>query len=241
MVCLVPEANAQISADILWLVDTSGSMAGDIAEVQTRIGQFNDVMMMNGIDAYYGLVEFGSGETLTQDIVPFSTFNASGSPFMTISTGGGFEQGSEAINVGLANANFRSNSVRNVILVTDEDDDSDLTEFNNAIASLTASNALFNFIGVPGVGNTDSRYGVLANDFSGAAFNILDFRNNPGPFFDNFINTKVQEIIENAPENPPEQTPSVPEPNSLTMLGVLSLFGAKKMTQKVLTKNNKAK
>ena len=234
--CLSSNANAQtfVPADIIWLIDTSGSMGGDINQIKLRVGQFNKAMMGAGIDAQYGLVEFADGETLTQDIVPFPVFNAPGGAFQTISTSGGTERGSQAVNVGLANATFRPNSVKNFILVTDEDDDSNPTQFNNARTGLPDNNALFNFIGVPGTGNTNARYGVLASENGGAAFNISAFRNNPDPFFENFINTKVEEIIENNP-NP---SPSVPEPSSLTMLGVLTLFGGTKIAQKALAKSS---
>jgi hypothetical protein len=52
-------------------------MADNIAEVQDRIVDFNDAMVANGIDAFYGLVEFGNGESLTQDITDFTNFNNS--------------------------------------------------------------------------------------------------------------------------------------------------------------------
>lgn len=205
---LVSQANAAIKADIVWVVDTSGSMNGDITEIKNRIGDFNTAMVNAGIDASYGLVEFGGNSSnastnntaaVTQGITDFASFTSGG--FAGLSASGGLtERGSLATSVALNNLTFRAGSVINVILVTDEDDDSSLTEFNNANADLTAKDALFNFIGVPGVGNTDSRYGVLAANHGGAAFNIGSFRANPAPFFDNFINTKVQEIITAVPE-----------------------------------------
>ena len=212
-------ARAAIVADILWVIDDSVSMGGDINEVKARIVEFNTAMVNNGIDAHYGLVRFGgpSGTapfgnqiaSLEQDIVDFATFNDGAGFFqnMTAPTAAQ-EPGSLGTVVGLQNATFRSGSVKNIILVTDEDDDSSVAEFNQADALLTSNDALFNFIGRPGVGNTDARYGVLAANHGGQAFNILDFRNDPGPFFTNFIDTKVQEIITAAPE-----------PASLALLG----------------------
>ena len=210
-------ANAQaafIPADIVFVFDASGSMAGDMAEVKSRIVQFNTAMVNNGIDAHYGLVSYvttgGADATLDQDVVDFTTFNQAGGPFQSLTTRSGTqEKGSAATSFALANLTFRAGSVKNIILITDEDDDSSLAQFNAADAALTASRALFNFIGVPGVGNTDSRYGALAAGHGGAAFSINDFRNNPDPFFTNFINTKVQEIKN-----------VIPEPTSLALFGL---------------------
>jgi len=235
---------APVPADILWVVDTSGSMGGDITEVKNRIGDFNTAMVNNGIDAHYGLVEFGGNSgngstsgspTLFQDITDFATFDTAGNPFDKLSaSGGGDEPGSEAGLLGLNNANFRSGSVINIILVTDEDDDSDtfssstgscttLTICNNFHNALTANDALFNVIRNPGFGNTANTYDFLASNHGGTAFDILAFRNDPQPFFDNFINTKVQEIKDAA----------APEPTTLALLG-LSLvalrFGRRRVT-----------
>jgi hypothetical protein len=43
-------------------------------------------------------------------------------------------------------------------------------------------------------------YGTLATNNGGQIFDIDDFRNNPEAFLANFNRTKVQEIINQAPE-----------------------------------------
>lgn len=191
-----------ISADIVFLIDTSASMSNDIAEVKARVGDFNTAMINAGIDAQYGLVRFGGFVSLIQDITTFAPFQATLNTL--VADQGNPENGSDAVNAGLV-ATFRPGAVKNFILITDEDDDSGLASFNAANAGLGAQDALFNFIGVPGVGNTDARYGVLASTHGGAAFNIGDFRSDPAAFFDNFTRTKVAEII--------------PEPGTLVLLG----------------------
>lgn len=208
-------AQALILADIVWVVDTSGSMGGDITEVKNRILEFDNAMTANSIDANYGLVRFGGTPSLIQDITSFSNFSASGGAFDSLSANGGaFEDGTEALQLGLG-ASFRPNSVQNFILVTDENDD-DVGNRAALLAQLagTSVNELINIIGNP---NDDDNnfYADLAANNGGNFFNILDFRNDPAPFFTNFVNTKVQEIIEEG-----GGSARVPEPGTLALLGI---------------------
>jgi hypothetical protein len=209
---------AFIPADVVFLIDTSGSMGDDINQVKARIGQFDTALVNAGIDANYALVRFGGTETLAQQLTTFSDFNRAGGPFQTLSaSGGGTERGSQAGNVALSQVTFRTGSVKNFILITDEDDDSTLAQYNALDAGLTANNVLFNTIYLPGnggIGTLNDRYRLLAVNHGGQAFNILNFRNNPGPFFDNFIETKVREIVNQANPVP------VPPTAALAVLGV---------------------
>ncbi len=209
-------SQAIVVADVIWLIDTSGSMIADIEEVKTNLVAFNAAMILNGIDAHHALVEFGGmppggNDTdgtalLSIDVTDFATFAATAS---TLTAGGaGNEPGSLAVTTALSGATFRAGSVKNLILITDEDDDSSGGEFSAADTALDDMNAFFNFIGVPGVGNTDARYGALADDHGGTAFEITAFRADPAGFFANFIDTKVQEIL------------GVPEPTTMALFGL---------------------
>jgi hypothetical protein len=232
----VADAGSLKPADIIWVIDTSGSMDADIADIKSRFSDFHTAMTTAGIDANYGLVEFGgtsgNGSTsgtaaLRIDVTDYGTFIADPKWGLLSAAGGGDERGSTATSVALG-ATFRSGSVINIILVTDEDDDSD--GFDNlafpgtrlalgaADSALTAGDALFNFIGVPGDGNTDWTYGVLAANHGGTAFDILSYRTDGDPFFDNFVATKVEEII---------TASSVPLPGAAWAgFGLLGLLGA---------------
>lgn len=190
------QAQAAIIADIVWVVDTSGSMGGDISQVKQRITEFDAVMLANGIDARYGLVRFGGPASLIQDITSFSDFTRAGGPFQNLgANGGGTEDGSAALQTALG-ASFRNDAVRNLILVTDEDDDASANRAAlQAALDATAIDELINIIGNP---NDDSNnyYRDLAPANGGKFFNILDFRSNPAPFFTNFVETKVVEIVD---------------------------------------------
>ena len=113
---------------------------------------------------------------------------------------------------------FRVGSIKNIILITDEDDDEVNAPGNVNFAPstylaadtlLTAGDALFNFIGRPNFGNSEHSYHKLALDHGGAIFSITAFRADADAFFDNFTETKVKEIIAAAPE-----------PASLALLGL---------------------
>lgn len=213
-------AQAAIVADILWVIDTSGSMGDDINQVKARITEFESVMATNGIDARYGAVRFGGANTLIQDLTTAALFSAG--PFATLTAnGGGTEDGSEAIRVGINQATWRANSVRNIILVTDEDDDNPGNRGDlQSTLDGTTEKELINIIGNPN-DDAGNYYRNLAPANGGAFFNILQFRADPNAFFTNFLNTKVNEIVTDfCTRNPtdPACQNRVPEPGSLALV-----------------------
>lgn len=218
-------AHAVIASDVVWVIDTSGSMGDDIAQVKARIGDFNTAMTNNGIDVRYGLVRFGGTASLIQDITTFSDFNRASGPFSLLTANGGStEDGSAAIQTALGAA-FRNNVVRNIIVVTDENDD--ITTNRAALVSdllATSANEFINIIRNPG-DDDGGYYANLATSNNGNVFDITAFRSNGDAFFTNFLRTKVAEIVDFCATNPtaPEcqgGNNNVPEPGSIALLGL---------------------
>lgn len=206
---------APVQADIVFILDNTYSMNFDnkLEMVKTRLTQFNQAMIDNNIDAQYALVKFGYVERELTNLGPFSALAAPLSTMHGHSDNG--EDGSDAVNLAMSGVTFRQGAVKNIILITDEDDDSAQSSFAAADAALGQANAFFNFIGVPGVGDTDARYGVLASNHRGMAFDIRNFVAAPDNFFADFIDVKLSEI-------------STPEPATLTLLGIGSMLALRR-------------
>ena len=197
---------AFVPADFVYVIDYSGSMGADINEVINNIGTFNSALASAGIDSRYGAVQFGQignggNPQLLTDLTDAAGLSAALTGALPVT--GGFEPGGDATVFALNNITFRAGAVKNIILITDEDDDSGFAGFAAADAALTASNALFNAIIDPFQDTNSpicpSCYANLASNHGGSIFNILDFRADPAAFLTNFNNTKIQEVI-NAPE-----------------------------------------
>lgn len=141
-------ANTVKKTDLVFLIDATGSMAGEIAAVKSGLSSFVGGLGSSSIDARYALVLYGGAPELVLDFT--SDGSALQTAFGQISVNGsvgGFqnnhnvnpEAGLEAIRIVLNGAtdntllrthvggsgplSFRSDARKNLILVTDEDSD----------------------------------------------------------------------------------------------------------------------
>lgn len=135
--------NHDLKADIVFLVDTSGSMAGRLNVIYTNMLLFADALDIAGVDYQLGLVLFGQGsndgapqiigEGLTAEKAQFSEWIG---PLNDWTDWGGNEPGFEAIRLAIQTYFFRPNAHKAFILVSDEDsDDPDKTNTLDLILS----------------------------------------------------------------------------------------------------------
>jgi RHS repeat-associated protein len=175
--------------DIVFLIDESGSMGDDHAEVRARINDVVARLNAEGIDSQLGLIGFDATprvhSPLTKDVGAFRT------ALTRLSLRGGTEAGFTAVTRAMADdMGWRDGSGRCAILIGDEDADvpSGASTRAQATAALQARNAVFFGIVEPTEGTTRTDYGPnpgsLAEATGGSVFPIRDFRRDAGPVID---------------------------------------------------------
>jgi hypothetical protein len=154
----MPSAFAATTADVVVLMDESGSMSGEQTWMAGTIPLLDAGLVSHGLTGNrYGLIGFGaSAAPPPSDVRSFTVGGGqfgTAAQFATASGGlvasGSFEDGYAAINTA-DSYTYRAGAARNYILVTDEDRDVTagmpaLTKAN-MLASLTGSHSLLNAV-----------------------------------------------------------------------------------------------
>ncbi|MEM9032367.1 MAG: VWA domain-containing protein [Pseudomonadota bacterium] len=206
-----------VDADIMFVIDDSGSMAGEFSFLGGAIsGFFRDLVADSRIgNVQAGLVTYGSNASLIQGLS--SRPSDLSSAFATQRAGGGIENANRAVQFAidstLSDPNLQANSVRSLILITDEDADDD-SQFDNALASLNSSGFLNNIIYDFGASDARNDFQPLARP-AGAEFEIGDFRTNRDEFFRQFTSTKLGEIVDAGGGPPAPTPPTMPNPGEV--------------------------
>ena len=129
-------------ADVIFVVDTSGSMSGKIGELYTQIGEFAYNLESEGYDGDYGIVtfvddpNFPAGDTLFTDADQFSDFMSG-----LNGAEGGFEAPIDASYAAITSysVNWRDTCDHILIVLTDEtEEDSDAHTLSDLISLATS-------------------------------------------------------------------------------------------------------
>ena len=211
-------------ADIVFLVDESGSMFNDLDEVRARI--IDLVTQLRGrVDVQLGLVGFGAygghaGTAFPGE--PHVHLPLSGNVEMFAQALGGLvanglrEPGLSAVVLGMSDRmGFRPDAGVCAVLISDEDADiypeAPATQ-GEALAALQRRDAVFLAIVDPAFEFTASVYGPdpgsLAAQTGGRVFHLLNFRANPGAV----LRSLFEDCIRAVTGAPPTTTPTPPPP-----------------------------
>ncbi len=207
-------------ADVVFIIDESGSMGGDINEVRNNV---NNIATQLGasLDPQYALVEFGGSSSapgnpgLTTDLTDATGLSTA---LATLVASGGTEPGVEATIFAHDNVSFRPGAGVCYVLITDED--SDGGDLFTAVAKLQAQNATWFGIVELGSGNTETMYGPdvgsLSEATGGEVFHINDFRADSQPVLDALLVSCIGSIVEGIILTPPTDTNPVGTTHTVT-------------------------
>lgn len=104
-------------ADVVFVLDCSGSMGDEIDQVRSNINEFADSLVARGYDFQIGIVTFSTTIDHTWDFT--NNVQQLEANLASISLWGGIEDSPLALYTG-SELSFRPNSTRNIIWVTDE-------------------------------------------------------------------------------------------------------------------------
>jgi RHS repeat-associated protein len=214
--------------DIVFLIDESGSMGDDHAEVRSRINDIITQLSAEGVDAQLGLIGYDGSprvySPLTKDMSAFRT------ALTRLRLLGGTEAGFRAVDRAMQDdMGWRDGSGRCAILIADEDSDvpGGTPTRAQATAALQARSAVFFGIVEPTAGTTRTDYGPnpgsLAEATGGSVFPIRDFRRDPAPVIDAVVSQCINVIKEVAqPDADAGPDTSVVEGSLVTLDGTAS-------------------
>ena len=194
---------ATIDADLMFVVDGSGSMGDDFTDLGAGMTTFVNALQADHRigSVRVGLVRYSLNQllqiNLTYDLSVFTGLLRGKGNFAT-------ENPLAAIDFAVTNdaITYRPDAVKSIILITDEEGDDFGTSTNAFGTGGSALGALLDDLGFlnniihnPAKRNSTANYSQIARPF-GALFDIADFRADPTNFLTAFASVKVQEFVD---------------------------------------------
>jgi hypothetical protein len=196
------------TADVIFVVDESGSMSGEHAFLQDVIGDLDSALAAAGVNTRnYGVVGFGGPSSgAPRDVGAISQgggfLNATqaAAAFGDLVTSGSFEDGWNGINFALNSGNYAltAGSARNIILVTDEDRDNGNGALSAAsvLADLNGASAVLNDVVNITSTTPAGALGVSSNGTAYVADGAGGFTTSPGGSVDNAAGTTITDYVD---------------------------------------------
>jgi hypothetical protein len=204
IIMLVPvtPAVAAVEADIIFVVDESGSMFDEQAALGANIVSVATALAGAGVDGQYGLVGFGaaanSGQPVTE-LALTSDLTDLTNAIAGLTIDGFIEPGYNATTHALTDPGMglRASAGTCVVLATDEPSNGDQPDVATALvdaqAALAAQGAFF--FGLTTVGSPTTSYEPLATATGGAMFDLVAFNNDPAAVLNALLTTCVEAIV----------------------------------------------
>ena len=160
--------------DVVFVMDRSDSMNTERYQLANELQTFQRTLLERDVDARFGLVTYTTSATVRQ---PFTSDFDEIQDAMIFTPSGNTERASDAI-LKATEMNYRSGAERVIVLITDEDDDSDAATRAEAIdrldgytfLSVSPANAAASACDVhspPCDSSTDNELRTLADDVGG--------------------------------------------------------------------------
>lgn len=188
--------HAKSRIDMVFIIDSSGSMGGDINDVRREINNFTEQLSNQGLDYRLGLVsyeEYANSYTMTSNVEAFAK------NLRSIDVDGGTENGLDAIVKALDDYIFYDNAIKYFVLIGDEEIYSRRNRYSEQqVKNLLKSNDII--LTTVGESRNRSQFQRLANATGGLYLELgTGFSTNLQTIFDQIQAIPMLEIISPTP------------------------------------------